>query len=93
MSVVLLLVLAMCALLGSELILRAPPTVHTPLLAALTAMAGVTLMASLIILGESQSRVTFSLGFIAVVLATTSGVGALALAARLMGLHRPEERG
>ncbi|MBM5814148.1 MAG: NAD(P) transhydrogenase subunit alpha [Cyanobacteria bacterium M_DeepCast_100m_m1_067] len=62
-------VLLLGSLLGLELIGKVPPTLHTPLMSGANAISGITVLASLTLIGQANGQVpllvlgSLSLGF------------------------------
>ncbi|MEX0588467.1 MAG: NAD(P) transhydrogenase subunit alpha [Cyanobium sp.] len=62
-------VLLLGSLLGLELIGKVPPTLHTPLMSGANAISGVTMLASLTLIGQANGQLpllvlgSLSLGF------------------------------
>jgi NAD(P) transhydrogenase subunit alpha len=62
-------VLLLGSLLGLELIGKVPPTLHTPLMSGANAISGITMLASLTLIGQANGQVpllvlgSLSLGF------------------------------
>jgi len=62
-------VLLLGSLLGLELIGKVPPTLHTPLMSGANAISGITVLASLTLIGQADGQVpllvlgSLSLGF------------------------------
>ena len=62
-------VLLLGSLLGLELIGKVPPTLHTPLMSGANAISGITVLASLTLIGQAKGQVpllvlgSLSLGF------------------------------
>jgi NAD(P) transhydrogenase subunit alpha len=62
-------VLLLGSLLGLELIGKVPPTLHTPLMSGANAISGITMLASLTLIGQANGHVpllvlgSLSLGF------------------------------
>ena len=62
-------VLLLGSLLGLELICKVPPTLHTPLMSGTNAISGITVLASLTLIGQANDQLpllvlgSLSLGF------------------------------
>lgn len=70
-------------LLGTELIAKVPPTLHTPLMSGANAVSGITIVGALWA-AHSGSPASNILGFIAVVMATINVVGGFAVTDRML---------
>ena len=85
-------IFTLAALLGFELIRRVPKLLHTPLMALTNALSAIALIASIIILGQSETTYAQVLGFIAVVASTINVVGGFLITDRMLKMFRPRER-
>lgn len=85
-------IFTLASFLGIELIGRVPPTLHTPLLSATNAIAGITVVGALVIAGSGQGWVSTWLGFIAIALATINVVGGYVVTDRMLDMFRGEKK-
>ena len=83
-----LYIFMLAAFLGYHLISKVPALLHTPLMSATNAISGISLVGSLVILGENHSTVSNILGFIAVVCSTINVVGGFLITDRIMKMFR-----
>ncbi|HXD48230.1 MAG TPA: NAD(P) transhydrogenase subunit alpha [Gemmatimonadaceae bacterium] len=83
-----LYVFVLAAFTGYMVITRVPPLLHTPLMAATNAIAGISLVGSLIAAGAAQNRVATTLGFVAVVAATSNIVGGFIIVDRMLKMFK-----
>lgn len=74
--------------LGYQLISKVPALLHTPLMSATNAISGISLVGSLVILGENHSTVSNVLGFIAVVCSTINVVGGFLITDRILKMFK-----
>ncbi|MBC7894701.1 MAG: NAD(P) transhydrogenase subunit alpha [Cytophagaceae bacterium] len=81
-------VFILAAFLGYQLISRVPALLHTPLMSATNAIAGISLVGSLIAAGGRYGTVATILGFIAVVMATINVVGGFLITNRMLGMFK-----
>ncbi|MDG2261798.1 MAG: NAD(P) transhydrogenase subunit alpha [Actinomycetota bacterium] len=83
----------LAVLLGAELIAKVPPTLHTPLMSGSNAISGITIVGAIVAAGTDHSTLTVTLGFVAVVLATSNVVGGFLVTHRMLGMfrRRPEK--
>lgn len=79
--------------LGFALISKIPPLLHTPLMAATNAIAGIALVGSIVIAGQDYDMVTNILAFIAVVCSTINVVGGFLITDRILRMFKKEHRG
>ena len=88
MKILELYVFILAAFTGYMVISRIPPLLHTPLMAATSAISGISLVGSLIMAGAQHSRLATFLGFVAVVCATTNIVGGFLIVDRMLRMFR-----
>ena len=88
MSVLELYVFVLAAFLGYMVISRVPSLLHTPLMAATNAIAGISLVGSLIAAGSARNHVATILGFVAVVAATSNIVGGFIITDRMLKMFQ-----
>lgn len=87
----LLFILILAGFLGFELINKVPPTLHTPLLSATNAIAGITIVGALIssgALGWSASKI---LGLTALFLATLNVVSGYVVTDRMLQMFKKKK--
>ena len=70
-----------------------PPLLHTPLMSATNAISGISLVGSMVAAGADRGVVATSLGFIAVVCATTNVVGGFLITDRMLKMFRRDPHG
>lgn len=78
--------------LGTELIAKVPPTLHTPLMSGSNAISGITLVGAMVSAGTDHSTLTSVLGFVAVVLATVNVVGGFMVTHRMLSMFSTSKR-
>ncbi|MEK7880983.1 MAG: NAD(P) transhydrogenase subunit alpha [Deltaproteobacteria bacterium] len=83
-----LYIFILAGFLGYMLISKVPALLHTPLMSATNAISGISLVGSLVILGENHSAVSNALGFIAVVCSTINVVGGFLITDRILKMFR-----
>ncbi len=83
-----LYVFILAAFLGYQIISRVPALLHTPLMSATNAIAGISLVGSLIAAGGRYGWVATLLGFIAVVSAMTNVVGGFLITNRMLAMFK-----
>ena len=83
-----LYVFMLAAFTGYMVISRVPPLLHTPLMAATNAIAGISLVGSLIAAGAARNHVATILGFVAVVAATSNIVGPIIIVDRMLKMFK-----
>jgi H+-translocating NAD(P) transhydrogenase subunit alpha len=85
-------IFTLAAFLGFELIRRVPKLLHTPLMALTNALSAIALVASIVILGQSETTYAQVLGFIAVIASTINVVGGFLITDRMLKMFRSRER-
>jgi NAD(P) transhydrogenase subunit alpha len=83
-----LYVFMLAAFVGSEVIARVPPLLHTPLMSGTNAISGISLVGSLVAAGAHHSRVSTTLGFVAVVCASINVVGGFLITDRMLRMFK-----
>lgn len=83
-----LYVFVLAAFIGYMVISRVPSLLHTPLMAATNAIAGISLVGSLIAAGAGNNRVATIIGFVAVVAATSNIVGGFIIVDRMLKMFQ-----
>ena len=75
---------------GFMVITKVPPLLHTPLMSATNAISGISLVGSMVAAGSRHGTVATTLGFIAVVCATTNVVGGFLITDRMLKMFRKD---
>ncbi|MBI5598545.1 MAG: NAD(P) transhydrogenase subunit alpha [Deltaproteobacteria bacterium] len=88
MLIIGLYIFMLAAFLGYQLISKVPPLLHTPLMSATNAISGISLVGSLVVLGENHSTVSNVLGFIAVVCSSINVVGGFLITDRILKMFK-----
>src|SRR3954452_17630797 len=83
-------VFALAAFLGYHVISRVPPMLHTPLMSATNAISGISLIGSLVVVGEMHDWVSILLGFVAVACSSTNVVGGFLITDRMLAMFKSE---
>ncbi len=83
-----LFVFALAGFVGFELIRKVPKLLHTPLMALTNALSAISLVGSLVILGESTELYARILGFVAVVASTINVVGGFLITDKMLRMFR-----
>jgi H+-translocating NAD(P) transhydrogenase subunit alpha len=87
-----LYVFLLATFLGLEVIRRVSPLLHTPLMSLTNAISAISLIGSLVILGEGQSTLSTILGAIAVTASTINVVSGFLITDRMLKMFRRRER-
>jgi NAD(P) transhydrogenase subunit alpha len=73
---------------GFEIITKIPPTLHTPLMSGSNAISGITLVGAILAAGADYPFLAYTLGFLAVILATINVVGGFLVTNRMLEMFR-----
>src|SRR5437899_11005272 len=85
-----LYIFILAGFLGYHLISRVPPLLHTPLMSATNAISGISLIGSLVVVGELHDWVGIILGFVAVACSSTNVVGGFLITDRMLAMFKSE---
>src|SRR5262245_37931441 len=85
-----LYIFILAGFLGYHVISRVPPLLHTPLMSATNAISGISLIGSLVVVGEMHDWLSIVLGFIAVACSTTNVVGGFLITDRMLAMFKSE---
>src|SRR5438552_15390811 len=83
-----LYIFMLAGFLGYHLITRVPPLLHTPLMSATNAIAGISLVGSLVVAGANYGAVSTTLGFMAVTCSATNVIGGFLITDRSLGMFK-----
>ena len=86
--IMLLYVFVLAVFAGYQIISKVPQLLHTPLMAFTNAISGISLVASLIIAGAKDNRLSMILGAVAVTAATINVVGGFLITDRMLKMFR-----
>ena len=89
--VVALTVFLLAIFIGFEIINTVPPLLHTPLMSGSNAISGITIIGAMLSVA-TPSKLSTTLGFIAVVLATVNVVGGFLVTHRMLGMFKKKEQ-
>ncbi|MBA3391878.1 MAG: NAD(P) transhydrogenase subunit alpha [Deltaproteobacteria bacterium] len=84
-------VFTLAAFFGYQVISKVPQLLHTPLMAFTNAVAGISLVASLVIAGGDHGLLISILGAIAVAAATVNVVGGFLITDRMLKMFKKKE--
>jgi NAD(P) transhydrogenase subunit beta len=85
-----LYIFLLAGFLGFHIISRVPPLLHTPLMSATNAISGISLIGSLVVVGEMHDGLSIVLGFIAVACSATNVVGGFLITDRMLAMFKSE---
>src|ERR1700704_5921416 len=83
-----LYVLVLAGFMGFEVIRRVSPLLHTPLMSLTNALDAIAVVGAIVLVGEHKSTLAASLGFIAVVAATSNIVGGFLITDRMLRMFK-----
>jgi NAD(P) transhydrogenase subunit alpha len=85
-----LYVLLLGSIVGLEVIRRVPALLHTPLMALTNAIAGISLVGSLLLAGSGQGAFITTMGAIAVAASSINVVGGFMITDRMLRMFRTD---
>jgi NAD(P) transhydrogenase subunit beta len=88
-----LYIFILAGFLGYHVITRVPPLLHTPLMSATNAISGISLIGSLVVVGEMHDNLSILLGFLAVACSSTNVVGGFLITDRMLAMFKSEREG
>lgn len=86
-----LYVFVLATFLGFEVIRRVSPLLHTPLMSLTNAISAISLVGSLVILGEQKSTLSTVLGAVAVTASTINVVSGFLITDRMLRMFKKRE--
>src|SRR6516165_9984241 len=88
-----LYIFILAGFLGYHVISRVPPLLHTPLMSATNAISGISLIGSLVVVGEMHDWPSTILGFLAVACSSTNVAGGFLITDRMLAMFKSEREG
>ncbi|MGH8991298.1 MAG: NAD(P) transhydrogenase subunit alpha [Acidimicrobiia bacterium] len=86
-------VFVLATFVGLEVIRRVSPLLHTPLMSLTNAIAGISLVGSIVIAGSDTGTLSTVLGTIAVTASTANVVGGFVITDRMLKMFKRREPG
>jgi H+-translocating NAD(P) transhydrogenase subunit alpha len=83
-----LFVFLLAAFLGFEVIKRVSPLLHTPLMSLTNALDAIVVVAAIIIAGRHETRLSTTLGLIAVAASFSNMVGGFVITDRMLHMFK-----
>ena len=83
-----LYILMLASFVGTQVIARVPPLLHTPLMSGTNAISGISLVGSIVAAGSRHDTLSTTLGFIAVVCASINVVGGFLITDRMLRMFK-----
>jgi NAD(P) transhydrogenase subunit alpha len=89
-----LTILVLAIFLGFEVISKVPTLLHTPLMSGTNAIHGIVIVGAMLVMGAGhKDTLTWTIGFVAVILASANVVGGFVVTDRMLEMfkrRRPE---
>jgi H+-translocating NAD(P) transhydrogenase subunit alpha len=79
-----LFVFMLAAFIGFEVIRRVSPLLHTPLMSLTNALDAIAVVGAIVLVGRHESSLSYVLGMLAVVAATSNIVGGFLITDRML---------
>ena len=79
-----LFVFMLAAFIGFEVIRRVSPLLHTPLMSLTNALDAIAVVGAIVLVGRHESRLSYVLGMLAIVAATSNIVGGFLITDRML---------
>ena len=83
-----LFIFVLAGFIGFEVIRRVSPLLHTPLMSLTNALDAIAVVGAIILVGEHKNTLAATLGFIAVVAATSNIVGGFLITDRMLRMFK-----
>lgn len=87
-SILLVTIFILALFVGTEVITKVPPTLHTPLMSGTNAISGIILVGALTSAKTGNSRLAALLGLVAIILAAVNVVGGFMVTHRMLNMFR-----
>jgi H+-translocating NAD(P) transhydrogenase subunit alpha len=83
-----LFVFVLAGFIGFEVIRRVSPLLHTPLMSLTNALDAIAVVGAIVLVGEHKSNLSFILGVLAVIAATSNIVGGFLITDRMLKMFK-----
>ncbi len=83
-----LFVFMLAAFIGFEVIRRISPLLHTPLMSLTNALDAIAVVGAILLVGRHESRLSYLLGMLAVIAATSNVVGGFLITDRMLKMFK-----
>lgn len=87
-SLILVVIAVVATIAGGKVITQVPNLLHTPLMSGMNALAGITILGSLVATAAAVKLGSQLLGFIAILLATINIVGGFMVTDRMLKMFK-----
>ncbi len=90
--VTILTLFVLAIFVGFEIIVKVPPTLHTPLMSGSNAISGITIVGAIVLAGQTGgSPLVKSLALVAVIFATINVVGGFLVTDRMLKMFKKKD--
>jgi len=83
-----LFVFMLAAFIGFEVIRRVSPLLHTPLMSLTNALDAIAVVGAIVLVGRHESKLSFVLGVLAIIAATSNIVGGFLITDRMLKMFK-----
>src|SRR6202049_2861078 len=83
-----LFIFVLAGFIGFEVIRRVSPLLHTPLMSLTNALDAIAVVGAILLVGRHESRLSFILGMLAVIAATSNVVGGFLITDRMLKMFK-----
>ncbi|MBI3474566.1 MAG: NAD(P) transhydrogenase subunit alpha [Acidobacteria bacterium] len=83
-----LFIFVLAGFIGFEVIRRVSPLLHTPLMSLTNALDAIAVVGAIVLVGQHETQLAATLGFIAVVAATSNIVGGFLITDRMLKMFK-----
>ena len=83
-----LYVFILAGFVGFEVIRKVSPLLHTPLMSLTNALDAIAVVGAIVLVGEHKSQLSFILGVLAVIAATSNVVGGFLITDRMLKMFK-----
>ena len=83
-----LFVFMLAAFIGMEVIRRVSPLLHTPLMSLTNALDAIAVVGAILLVGRHENRLSYILGMLAVIAATSNVVGGFLITDRMLKMFK-----
>jgi H+-translocating NAD(P) transhydrogenase subunit alpha len=83
-----LFVFMLAAFIGFEVIRRVSPLLHTPLMSLTNALDAIAVVGAIVLVGRHESSLSYTLGMLAIVAATSNIVGGFLITDRMLKMFK-----
>ncbi|MEQ9424301.1 MAG: NAD(P) transhydrogenase subunit alpha [Cyclobacteriaceae bacterium] len=93
-NLLMIYILVLAILLGTEVISKVPTVLHTPLMSGANAISGVVVIGAIILIRQAQPTdyLVLTLGFLGIALATINVVGGYAVTHRMLDMFKKKKK-